>query len=103
MNINLNIESHCAFTGALRGVVTHSPSTSEVSGSNPRTLCEKVGSCLPMVGSLHWKVGSLLTDGQQFTVRNLDQAYLLVSSAHKTTRRDMTCTVLKKRRKTPNK
>ena len=31
----------------------------------------------------------------QFTVQNLDQLYVLVSSALKTTRCDMTCTVLK--------
>ena len=54
-------------------VVKHSPSISEVCGSNPR------------VG----KVGSW-----QFTVQNLDQQYVLVSSGHKTTHHDMTCTVL---------
>ena len=37
------------------------------------------GGCLPMVGSL----------------QNLDEVYVLVSSAHKATRIDITCTVLK--------
>ena len=32
----------------------------------------------------------LHTDGLQFTVQKLDQLYVLVSSAHKTTRHDMT-------------
>ena len=47
----------------------------------PLTLCGKLGSCL--------------TNGRQFTVQNLDQLYVLVSSVHKTSRPDMTCTVLK--------
>ena len=38
----------------------------------------------------------LLTNRRQFTVQNFDQLYVLVSSGHKTTRHDMTCTVLKK-------
>ena len=42
---------------------------------------------------LMWKRWWFFTDGQQFTVQNLDQLYILVSSAHKTTSRDMTCTV----------
>ena len=33
--------------------------------------------------------------GQQFTLQNPDELYVLVSSALPTTRRDMTCTVLK--------
>ena len=33
--------------------------------------------------------------GRQFTVQNPDELYVLVSSALPTTRRDMTCTVLK--------
>ena len=33
-----------------------------------------------------------ITDGQQYTVQNLDQLYALVSSVHKTTRHGMTCT-----------
>ena len=44
------------------------------------------------------QVGKLVvasTVGQQFTVQNPDQLYVLVSSALPTTRRDMTCTVLK--------
>ena len=41
---------------------------------------------------LMWESCWLLTDGRQFTVQNLDQLYVLVSSAHKTTCRDhMTC------------
>ena len=36
-----------------------------------------------------------LTDGRQCTVQNLDQLYVLISSAHKTTHHDMTYTVLK--------
>ena len=39
----------------------------------------KAGSCLPLVGSL----------------QNPNELYVLVSSALPTTRRDMTCTVLK--------
>ena len=35
------------------------------------------------------------TDDQQFTVENVDQLYVLVSFARKTTHCDMTCTVLK--------
>ena len=61
-------------------MVTHSPPTSEVSSSYPNPLFER---------------GSFLTDGRQFTVQNLDQLYVLVSSAHKTTSGDMTYTVLK--------
>ena len=37
----------------------------------------------------------LLAFGRQFTVQNPDELYVLVSSALPTTRRDMTCTVLK--------
>ena len=33
--------------------------------------------------------------GRQFTVQNPNELYVLVSSALPTTRRDMTCTVLK--------
>ena len=51
-------------------MVTHSSPISEVGGSNPGPY-----------------VGKLVTDGLQL--------YVLVSSAHKTTHRDMTCTVLK--------
>ena len=60
-------------------VVTHLPPTSKVGGSNPG----------PYVGKL--VVG---TNGWQFTVQKLEQLYVLVSSAHKTARRDMACTVL---------
>ena len=41
-----------------------------------------------------WESWQLLNDGQQFTVQNVDQLYVLVSSAHKTTWRDITCTDL---------
>ena len=37
----------------------------------------------------------MLADGREFTEQNLDQLYVLVSAAHKTTHRDMSCTVLK--------
>ena len=40
----------------------------------------------------NWQV---LAVGRQFTVQNFDRVYVLVSSALQTTRRDMTCTVLK--------
>ena len=43
---------------------------------------------------LRWE-SWLLTDGQQLTGQNLDQMYSLVSSAQKTPRCDMTCTVFK--------
>ena len=64
-------------------MVTHSPPTSEVGASNPRSHVGKIGSCL------------VVTDGRQFTVQKLYQLYVLVSSAHKTTCRDITFTVLK--------
>ena len=54
-------------------MVTHSPPTSEVGGSNTG----------PYVGK------------SAVTVLNPDQLYLLVSFAHKTTHHDMTCIVLK--------
>ena len=44
----------------------------------------KAGSCL-----------LLLAVGRQFTVQNPSELYVLVSSVLPTTRRDMTCTVLK--------
>ena len=59
--------------------VAHSPLNSEVSGSNSE----------PYVGKL------VVAYNRQFTVQNLDQLYVLVSSVHKTTLPDMTCTVLK--------
>ena len=61
-------------------MITQFPPTSEVGGSNPDPMWE---SCL------------FLTDSLQFTVQNLDQLFVLVSSAHKTTCHDMTYTVLK--------
>ena len=51
----------------------HSPHTSEVGSSNPRPYVRK------------------FVDGQQFTVQNLDQMYVLVCPA----RHEMTYTVLK--------
>ena len=47
----------------------------------------------PYVGKL--ALAYRQTDGWHFTVQNHDQLYLLVSSAHKTTRCDMTYTVVK--------
>ena len=44
---------------------------------------------------LKWESWCLFAVGRQFTVQNFDQLYVPVSSAHKTTRRGMTCTVLK--------
>ena len=44
---------------------------------------------------LKWESWYLLAVGPQFTVQNLDELNVLVSSAHKTSRHDMTCTVLK--------
>ena len=41
-----------------------------------------------------WQSWELFTNGRQFTVQNLDQLYVLNSSAHKTTRCDMICAVL---------
>ena len=61
-------------------VITHSPTTSEVGGSN---------------SNLMWESWSLLIDCPQFTVQNFDQLYVLVFFAHKTTHPDLTCTVLK--------
>ena len=59
-------------------MVTHSPPTSEVGGSNPGPY-----------------VGKLVVGYRWFTVQNSDQLYVLVSSAHKTTHHNMNCTVLK--------
>ena len=42
-----------------------------------------------------WESWSLLTNDWQFTVQNLDHLYVLISSAHKATRGDMSSTVLK--------
>ena len=42
------------------------------------------------------QVGKLVV-GWQFTVQNLDQLYVLVSSAFQNTRHDMTCTVFELR------
>ena len=61
-------------------VVTLSPPTS---GAGVRSLS------WPEVGKLVFAVG------RQFTVQNPNELYVLVSSALPTTRRDMTCTVLK--------
>ena len=60
-------------------VVTLSPPTAEGRGSVPGTTSSgKAGSCLPLVGS--------------FTVQKpWRQLYVLVSSAHKTTRLDVQC------------
>ena len=44
---------------------------------------------------LKWESWYLLAVGRQFTVQNIVQLYVLVSSALPTTRCDMTCTVLK--------
>ena len=44
---------------------------------------------------LKWESWYLLAVGRQFTVHNPSKLYVLVSSALPTTRRDMTCTVLK--------
>ena len=49
---------------------------------------------------LMWESWQLLTDGRQFTIQNLHQLYVLVSSAQTTIHRDMTCTVLKATKKT---
>ena len=62
-------------------MVIHSTPTSEVSGSNPKPYVGKMDSFLLMAG--------------QFTVQNLDQLYILVSSTYKTTHRNMIYTVLK--------
>ena len=37
----------------------------------------------------------MVVAGQQFTEQNIDQLHVLISSAHETTHRDMTYTVLK--------
>ena len=72
---------YLAFIPANRGqggaVVTHSPLTSEINSSNRRPPVEK------LVVSHRW------------SAVYLDQLYVLVTSAHKTTRHDMTCTVWK--------
>ena len=62
-------------------MATLSPPTSEAGVQFPAS---------PQVGKL-----VVIAVGRQFTVQNLDQLYVLVSSALPTTRRDMTCTVLK--------
>ena len=56
--------------------------------------------CLPPLWSVvqamdpMWESWLFLTNGQQFTVQNFDQLYVLASSPHKTIFRDMTYTVL---------
>ena len=60
-------------------LVTHSSPTSEVSGVRPWTLCGKVG--------------SFLNNGWQFIAQKLDQLYVLVLSAYKTSCRDRICSV----------
>ena len=62
-------------------VVTLSPPTSEAGVRSPH--------------GLKWESWLLLAVGRQFTVHNPSELYVLVSSALPTTRRDMTCTVLK--------
>ena len=62
-------------------VVIHSSPISEVCGSNP-------GPCVV-------KLVVAYTDVRHFIVQNPDQLHVLVSSVHKTTRRDITYTVLK--------
>ena len=62
-------------------MITLSPPTSEA-GVDPRL-------------GLIWESWLLLAVGWQFTVQNPSELYVLVSSALPTTRRDMTCTVLK--------
>ena len=62
-------------------VVTLSPPTSEAGVQSPH--------------GLKWESWWLLAAGRQFTVQNPNELYVLVSSALPTTRRDMTCTVLK--------
>ena len=59
-------------------VVTHSPPTSEVGGSNP-------GLC----------VGKVVVAYQCLQYRTFTNSYVLISSADKTTCHDMTYTVLK--------
>ena len=76
-------------------MVTQSPPSSEVCGSNPRPYVGKLEVAyqwLAVYSTKSWKLG---TNGWQFRVQNLDQLHVLVSSAHKTTCRDMTYTVLK--------
>ena len=60
---------------------TYSPATSEVDSSNHRIYVGK----LVLSYQLGW----------EFTLQNLDQLYVLVTSAQKTTCHDMTYTVLK--------
>ena len=62
-------------------VVTLSPPTSEAGVRSQH--------------GLKWESWWLLAVGRQFTVHNPSELYVLVSSALPTTRRDMTCTVLK--------
>ena len=65
------------FRGHSGALVTHWPPTSEVGGSNPGPYVKK------LVAAYRW------------SAVDLDPMYVLVSSAHKTTYPDMTCTVLK--------
>ena len=60
-----------------------------------KTLCSLLFGMEPQTPDCMWESWKLLTNGQQFTIQNLDQLYVLASSALPTTRRDMTCTVLK--------
>ena len=62
-------------------------------------MCSLIALVVPVVplcfslDALFWVL--LLAVGRQFTVQNPKELYVLVSSALPTTRRDMTCTVLK--------
>ena len=62
-------------------MVTFSPATSEA-GFGSRH-------------GLKWEGWEVLAVGRQFSVQNLDQLYVLVSSALPTNHRDKICTLLK--------
>ena len=79
IQLDVNMNQRGGHSGAM---VTHSSPTSEVGGSNPDLMWGK------LVVAYQWStVYSTEPSPTVFTV--------YVSSPHKTTRRDMTCTVLK--------
>ena len=80
LEVQATIQTPISEVGGHGGrVVTLSPPTSEVG-----------------VRFLAWpQVGKLVVACRWFTVQNPSELYVLVSSALPTTRRDMTCTVLK--------
>ena len=80
-------EFYKLFWKYLKSCVLRALNDSMDRGKLPLSLHQCVITCLPKKGKI--------AVGRQFTVQNPNELYVLVSSALPTTRRDMTCTVLK--------